>query len=323
MNELIINNRLINAPIINIVNQIKAELTNGKLGTIQVKGDNVRVTCPSHKDGMESHPSCGIYAGDSENIEYGTFHCFTCNSGGPLYHFVAECFDEDDEFGKDWLVERFGTTIIEKELILEPIEFKKPETIKLDESFLDSLQSYHPYMEKRKISREVCSRFKIKYEPATQCIVFPVWDDKGNLYMTTKRSVNDKRFYIDENTEKPVYLLNYIKSNNIQEATIVESQFNCLTLWQWGIPSVALFGTGTPYQYDILNKSGIRHYYLCFDGDVAGDKGISRFLKNIRDDVFVDIILMKRGNDVNDLTEEEFNSLKIISKEEWLDGHRN
>ena len=78
------------------------ELTNGKLGTIQVKGDNVRVTCPSHKDGQESHPSCGIYAGDSDDIEYGTFHCFTCNSGGPLYHFVAECFDESDEFGKDW-----------------------------------------------------------------------------------------------------------------------------------------------------------------------------------------------------------------------------
>lgn len=323
MSELIINNRLINAPIINIIKQLKSELDNGKLKDVQIKGENVRVTCPSHKDGQESHPSCGIYMGDSDNIEYGTFHCFTCGAGGPLYHFVAECFEQDDEFGKDWLVERFGNTIIEKELILKPIELTKTTSItKMDESFLDNLQSYHPYLEKRKISRDVCSKFKVKYEPSSQCVVFPVWDERGNLCMTTKRSVNSKNFYIDADKKKPVYLLNFIKEHNIQEVTVVESQFNCLTLWGWGIPSVALFGTGDGYQYDILNKSGIRHYYLCLDGDNAGDKGITRFLKNIRDDVFVDIILMERGKDVNDLSEEQFNALKIISKEEWLNEHR-
>ena len=48
--------------------------------------------------------------------------------------------------------------------------------------------------------------------------------------MLTRRSVIDKTFIIDKDKEKPVYLLNYIKNNNIKEATVVESQINCLTL---------------------------------------------------------------------------------------------
>lgn len=308
-----INNKAIVAPIEDIIAALKKELRNNKLKHIKQKGDNIIVSCPSHKNGLENNPSCSIYRGDSPDIEYGTVHCFTCGFSGPLWHFVGECFDEDDEFGKEWLCERFGDTFIQEELMLPLIDLsnKKPTQKYLDESILNCFQNYHPYMTQRKLSNYVIDKFKIKYDTSAKCIVFPVWDSNDNLVMLTRRSVNNKMFIIDKDIEKPVYLLNYIINENIKTVYVCESQINALTLWSYGYPAIALFGTGSKYQYELLNKSSIRNYYLCFDGDEAGDKGIQRFIKNIRSDVFVNIVKVPRGKDINDLSLEEFKNLDI------------
>mgnify|MGYP003317035844 CR=1 FL=1 len=130
--------------------------------------------------------------------------------------------------------------------------------------------------------------------------------------MITSRSTVDKRFYIEKDKDKPVYLLNFIKEDNISTVYVCESQINALTLWSYGYPAIALFGTGSSYQYEILNRSPIRNYILCFDGDEAGDKGRARFMKNIRNDVLVSYKKIPFGKDVNDLSKEEFDKLEII-----------
>lgn len=321
MNYPIIKGRIIDTPINIILKKLKSELTNGKLKYIDNKSNGwIRVTCPHHSGGLENNPSCGIYNGDDPKMEKGRAHCFTCNFNVPLYKFVAECFDKSEEYGKKWLLDNFGGKQVTENINLSYINLnKKEKTNYINESILDEMQSWHPYMAKRKLSQEVCSLFKIKYDPISECIVFPTWDEKNNLIMITKRSVNSKNFYLDKDKEKPVYLLNYIKNKNIKEVTVCESQINTLTLWSYGIPSVATFGCNiTQHQFDILNKSGINHYYLAFDGDEAGDKGIKNFINNIKKDVFVDIIILPRGKDVNDLTEEEFNNLKIIPSYNWI-----
>lgn len=53
-------------------------------------------------------------------------------------------------------------------------------------------------------------------------------------------------------------------------------------------------------------------YNLLFDGDEAGDKGIQKFLQNIRKDVIINIIRVPRGKDINDLSYEEVE--KLIDK---------
>ena len=70
--ELVVNGRVINEPIINILKELRSELSNGKLKDIVDKGDEVVVTCPcdEHKGGMESHPSCGVVAVDTKDVEY-------------------------------------------------------------------------------------------------------------------------------------------------------------------------------------------------------------------------------------------------------------
>ena len=311
MSDLRIGNKLITAPIIDIVKQLQKELTNGKLQAWVDKGDNIVVTCPSHKGGLERHPSCAIYCGDSDEVEYGTVHCFTCGLSGPLWHFVAECFDQDDAFGKEWLSERFGNVFVQTSVNIPPIVLnaEKADIKILRESALDNYQSYHPYMTQRKLTAEVIEKYKIKYDPQSGCIVFPVWDINDNLIFLTRRSVYTKQFIIDKDVDKPVYLLNFAVKEKVKNLFIAESQINALTLNGWGYPAVALFGTGTKEQIELLNKSGIRCFTLCFDGDEAGDKGIERFLKNIRKDVIVNVIKIPRGLDVNDMNKEDFTNL--------------
>lgn len=312
--NLIINNRLIDTSIVKILKQIKSEITTGKLATYHEKHDNVVVTCPFHKSGKELHPSCGIYCGDEPTIEYGWFKCFTCGETGPLTKFVGECFNANQDFGKEWLLERYGNTLVERKIQLLPIDLNYRKANYLDEKILDTFQNYHPYMTKRKLSSEIIERFKIRYDTETKCIVFPVWDEKGKLLMLTKRSVENKMFLIDENKEKPVYLLNFIKSQNITSVYICESQINALTLWSWGYPAVALFGIGSKTQYEILSKSGIRVYNLCFDGDTPGDKGTANFIKHFEDKgALINVVKIPRGKDVNDLTKEEFDKLVLTA----------
>lgn len=317
-NGFVIRNKLITTPISKIVKQIKSELVNGKLKDIHIRHNEIRCTCPFHKRGMEENPSCNIYTGeDKEDLKTGQFHCFTCGAKGYFDYFVAGCFDEKIEFGREWLCERYGDTFVVKDLNLPPIDLNMINNKNTDNKFnsqltenmLNEFQSWHPYLETRKLTKEVCEKFEIKYDPKTQCIVFPVRDEKGKLKLLTRRSVNSKKFIIDKDIDKPVYLLHYLIKNNIKEAYVCESQFNSLTLWTHGLPGIALFGTGTTNQYKILNNSPIRTYHLLFDGDDAGDKAIDRFLQNIRKDVIVNIYHLPRGKDVNDLSYEELEAL--------------
>lgn len=313
--ELVINNKVIDAPVYDILKQVHKE-TNGRyLNTIIDKGDNVFIQCPFHSDGKEKHPSCTVFARDDDKYtDKGITHCFACGISVPLFTLVGHCFDQDDEFGKEWLVQRYSNIFIEKQTYLPEIQIGKPKETALDESILNQFAYFHPYQFQRKLSQEIILKYKVGYDKETDSITFPVWDEHNRLKFITKRSVKTKQFFIPQGVKKPVYLLNFMLKENRDTVFVCESQINALYMNTLGYPAVALIGTGTRDQYEILNKSPIRHYILAFDGDEAGDKGITRFLSNIRKDVFVDVMLLPRGKDCNDLTGEEIAQLPLISQ---------
>jgi len=316
-NYIEVKNKFIYTPLWDIIMDIKRQLHNGKLREVKKQGDcNIRVTCPHHKNGLEDQADCDIYIGPTKKkpngevkVAYGTVKCFACEFKGNFITFVAECFDRSYEWAEDWLLENYYDGLYTEEIVLEPIVLSKERKKYLNESILNTFEDFHPYMLKRKLTKEVIKEFEIKYDPKTECLVFPVRDEKGKLWMLTRRSVKDKTFIIDKEKQKPVYLLYYLLKHNIQECYICESQINALTLWTHQLPAVALFGTGSDYQYDLLNKSNIRVYNLLFDGDEAGDNGIRKFLQNIRKDVIVNIIPVPRGKDINDLSYDELENL--------------
>lgn len=319
--NLVINNHIIDAELYDILLKLNMD-TNGKyLKQIRVSGDNIAVSCPFHKDGQENHPSCFVYSRhDSEEVEFGVFQCFTCKTKGSLYKLVAQCLECSVEQAKQWLVEHFSHTIQEHTLQLTDIDLSKRHEQKqyLDESVLEPFRYIHPYIvNKRKISPEIVKKFSVGWNKETDSITFPVWDKHNHLVGITERSVNTKRFYNPSGVDLPVYLLNFVLNENITEVYVVESQIDALYLWTMGYPAIALIGTGGKKAYNQLKNSGIRIYHLCFDGDMAGRHGAIRFIKNMSENLFIDVVVLPEGKDVNDLSKEEFDSLEHIDSYDY------
>lgn len=316
--NLVVNGKLITTPIYDIIKKVKSELHNGKLRDIVDKGANVLITCPFHKDGHESHPSCQVYADEAGDLRLGEFHCFTCKEKGSLEKLIEACFDEQVGFGAEWLDERFGDIFIYQQAYLPEINLNKKLKHYLDESILEEYKYIHPYMYKRRLTDTIIKKFTIGYDKKTDTIVFPVWDEHDKLVMLTRRSVTSKAFYIDKDVEKPVYLLNFLIKEKIKTAYITESQINALTCWAYGYPACALIGTGTQKQYQILSKCGIHHFVLCLDGDEAGDNGIKKLIENLPKDCIIDVKMLPRNKDVNDLDKNTFDNLPIIDAFDWI-----
>ena len=303
--RLTIDNKELNIDILDVLNRIKKE-KNILLSSIQDKGDYYRVTCPFHKGGQEKNPSCSVYKAIDTDIMQGTWHCFTCGRSGSLLSFISGCLNISIDNSKKWLLG--SSYIIENTNIYlsEPIKDNKIIIKYLDESILEKYNYHHPYMDYRKLNENVLSIFQVGCTEDGEYITFPCWDEHDKLVGITKRSTKDKKFILPKDWEKPIYLFNFLKRWNIDTAILVESQINCLTCWGWGFPSIALLGTGTEHQYDILNKSHIRHLILCYDGDYAGQCGSKKIVSNIRKDVIINNVIMPGGKDINDLTEKEF-----------------
>ena len=315
--RLILYNRVIDTDVGDILDVLYQECDGNYLKHRVRKADYISISCPFHNEGQEHHPSCSVYnREDNENVAFGTFHCFTCQKKGPLYVLVSKVLGISYTEAKYWLIEHFSNVYTDRQLMLSDFVEEKPKKYYLDKSILDKYSYLHPYQFKRGLSEEVIKKFHIGWNPDTDSITFPVWDEHNNLLGITERSTKYKRFYIPEDLDKPVYLLNYIKQNNITDVVVCESQINTLTCWTWGIPAIGLFGTGSNKQYKILQKSGIINYHLAFDGDLAGEHGAKRFIQHMPQSVFIDIIKIPQGKDVNDLTKEEFLSLPRIDKSE-------
>lgn len=308
-----IGNKIIDAPMEKILNDARLEASNGKLRVIQDKGRNISITCPVHKNGMESRPSCNVLnVNDDPDLPEGTTFCYTCGYKASLPQLIADIFEKDITFGEDWLLNHYCNTFIEKEIILPEFEAtSEPEPELLDESILLSYDYYHPYMWKRKLSKEVVDRFRVGYDKERDAITFPVYDEKHRLVMVTARSVQTKKFYIPEKVKKPVYLLYDILHRGVTKVFVCESQINTLYLRSLGYDSIGLFGTGSMSQLNTLKKSGVREYVLCFDGDDAGRKGAYKFKKALGDSVFITDLKIPWGKDVNDLTKEQFERILI------------
>ena len=313
MRQLIIDNYVINKPIEEILTLLKLSLTNGKLKDIENKGDDILVTCPHHDGGHEKTAACNIYIGNDTKLPYGYFNCFVCGEKGSFLKFVAECFDAPESYAKAWLLKNFDGELIAKNLFMgEPIVLNRNKGIKkhLDESILDQYQTWNPYLAKRKLSREICELFKVRYDPKYRQVIFPAYDMNGNLVMLAKRSIDVKSFYLDKDVEKPVYCLDYVMKNNIKTVLITEGPFDCLTGWEYGFPTIATFGKISDYQIEQINKSCINIIYAAFDNDAAGRS----FLETLKRKLTKRIIIIETKfpawrKDLNDLTKEELQEI--------------
>lgn len=298
------DNLLISTDVQSILQDIRAEaFTKYDLNyfrDIKIVNNHVMTNCAFHKNGQERKPSAGI------DMTTGFYHCFTCGAAMPFTKFVSRVLfnSNDEDKGKKWLKQNYVDTEFVQRQGLPLTERKKYEPTKfVSEEELDKYRYIHPYMYKRHLTDKIIEKFDIGYDKDTNCITFPVNDISGNCVFVARRSVQGKFYNYPLNADKPVYALD--KCVGLKSVIVVESFINALTLWGYNMPAIALIGTGSTTQFDILNKCSFRHYILCFDGDNAGRLAVKRFVRNINQGTF-EVVTMPEGKDVNDLSYEEF-----------------
>lgn len=302
------------------------------LRKIKRSGNNIMVCCPCHNEGQERKPSCGISIVERKGHPAGTWNCFACGEKGTFELFVSKCFGQESPYwGEKWLLDNFitGDSFERPDIPMDTsrgnILTQKKEKIQyVSEEELASYRFYHPYMWKRKLTPEVVEKYDVGYQkdyvvfedPKTgykktdEVLTFPVRDEKGNCLFVSRRSIQGKSFYLPQNIQKPVYGI-YELPENCDTIVICESVINALTCATYNIPALALFGTGDEFQYGVLNHLNCRHFILGLDPDRAGNKGTYK-LKNALKSRMVTKLLLPKDKDINDLTKEEFFSLKEV-----------
>jgi hypothetical protein len=321
MRVLRIDNYIIEVPLFEVVTQLRMALTNGKLREIKSWSegdDNIVVTCPNrnHKGGREHSAAMNIYVGENSEIPYGFCKCWACDFQCSFVGFVAECFECSEDFAKHWLINKFGILSNSNVITDSPIVLKQKKTsAKLPANYLDNLQNWHPYLAQRKLSREVCELFKIKYDPVASQIVFPCFDIAGNIIMAPRRSIVYKNFYLDKDQDKPVYCLDFIIKNNITTAMICEGPFDVLTCYTYGYPAIGTWGNPSPTQIEAINRSPIKVLYMAMDNDTYGRKFTNIIKAGLDPRIIVKEVHWPAGKkDANELTFEEFNKVMTEAK---------
>lgn len=314
-----LDKKVIDAEVITILQEVKRYRLERDdkliLKDINETGNNIMVTCPFHKDGQERRPSCGVSTVETPDAPAGTVHCFTCGKTMSFEKFISFLLGVDDagSTGTQWLVEHFDISYTRQlNIILSRGGRRSGDTEAfVAEMLLQQYRFYHPYMYKRGLTDEIIERYDIGYDKINDMITFPVRNIQGKCLFLAKRSVKGKTFVLPSSRNKPlygVYELDYSKP----DVYICESFFNALTLAKWGYNAIALMGTGSNYQYNLINLLPFRTIHLCLDGDVAGRHGVMKLMKVISRGKLVYNHELPDGKDVNDLTYEEF--IKIPCK---------
>lgn len=310
-----------------------------------VSGNYQQVYCPIHSGGQERRPSCGILLHDEYRngslYPAGFCHCFACGYAQPLQVMLQDILKSKSitTSALDWLKQNVpGFEVDDIVDSLLPDDLTHALDAKYAVNYIQSLTQpaapqyvseeelakYRytvPYMYDRGLTDELISQFDIgvdmtylpegKKQPVP-CITFPVRDIQGHTLFIVRRSIKNKFFYIPSNVTKPVYGIDQIPSN-CRTLLIVESCFNALTAWKYGQPAVALLGTGNSYQINQLRHLGISSYILGFDPDEAGRRATNKLKHALKDVAIVWAYEgIPEGKDINDLSEEEFKSLKLV-----------
>lgn len=269
---------------------------------------DIMTTCPFHKGGQERKPSFGISRVD------GTCHCFACGWVGSVTEMISKLFGYDDNgaYGERWLSRNFLSL---------SIETRKPLQISLDrrassgvnvspaftEQELDSYRYVHPYMYDRGLTDEIIEKFDVGYDRKTNCVTFPCYYADGSPAFIARRSVKTKFFSYPEEVKKPLYASHLFYENSYNYAVVCESIFNALTCWKWGLPAVALLGTGSYEQYPMLVDLPVRKLILGLDPDEAGNRGAQKIREKVGSRKIITQFDIPCGKDINDLDEEVLN----------------
>lgn len=323
------------------IERILQQLSNqGLVRLNKPLGRYYSIYCPFHNDGNERKPSCGVLI--HSEVRNGTVypegfvHCFTCGYSKSLLTMISDVLKlrGSNLSGQAWLTKYFPEFVsdpskielllpaslmdqLNNQYAIQQIKHLQHKTAPayVSDAELSQYRFYVDYMFKRGLTEEIIQKYDIgvdlNFVPKGRkhkvpCITFPVRDHVGNTLFISRRSIEGKSFYLPEDIEKPLYGV-YELPKHCKQVLLTESCFNTLTSVKYGIPSLAMFGTGTPHQINLIRQLGIPEIILGLDPDEAGIRGTRRLKNGLKDVAIVRTLQdIPEGKDINDLDYNQF-----------------
>lgn len=303
---------VINADVEDIIEQIQDD-TELLQNVIHLEND-IMVSCPVHKGGMEVNPSLGIHK------HTGQVHCFTCGYKGDIVALVSECYGISPTQAKQKLVGKLlysGRRQLDIDILprVERVDY-------IPNTFVQYYQSNNrvalQYLKYRGIKTGVAKHFPIGYNTDKGTIMLFTQDLKGNCVFYKERNVFKKRFYNSQGIKKSNYL--YGAYQLLQSSWqphypvwVCESELDALTVWSRGGYAVAIGGSHiSNKQLNILGQLGVRRLVNGLDRDDAGRQGWKSLCNLVRGISTYDTKFPTDKKDINELTEIEFKNIEII-----------
>lgn len=309
---LTIGEVVISADVEDIVSQIQED--TGLLRDVNELETDIMCTCPIHKGGMEQTPSLGI------NKESGIVHCFTCGYKGDIVTLVSDCYDISYSQAYRKLVGHFiysGGRVLDIGIDRDTTQsnYIPYSTIA---PYIEVNAPAWNYLQGRGVdANKLHNIFPVGYDKMTNSVVFYVRDLKNKYIGSKTRSIQGKRFANATGAKKSTYL--YGAYELLQSAWqpedpvwICESEIDALTVWSRGGYAVAIGGSHiSNRQLQILKTLGVRRIIDGLDKDEAGREGWSNLCTYIKGISTYNTKFPVNKKDINDLTIEEFNNIKI------------
>ena len=303
---------VISADVEDIVSQIQED--TGLLRDVNELETDIMCTCPIHKGGMEQTPSLGI------NKDSGVVHCFTCGYKGDIVTLVSDCYDISYSQAYRKLVGHFiysGGRVLDIGIDRDTTQSSYIPYNTIAPYILANAPAWN-YLQGRGVdANKLYSKFPVGYDTTTNSVVFYIRDLKNRYIGSKTRSIQGKRFANATGAKKSTYL--YGAYELLQSAWqpedpvwICESEIDALTVWSRGGYAVAIGGSHiSNKQLQILKTLGVRRIIDGLDKDEAGREGWKNIRTYIKGISTYNTKYPVNKKDINDLTEEEFNNIKI------------
>lgn len=191
------------------------------------------------------------------------------------------------------------------------LRLERSNRLPLNPAILAGYKYRHPYLEQvRGIAERYQRGFQVGYDPKARAVTFPWFDRGGQLVNIKFRAVADKRFWYfpgGQPIRDHLYGLHHIQRKRARRAFIVESEIDCITLWQAGFPAIALGGANlTTRQRELIIQSPLEELVTATDNDAAGRliaDSINRQLSGYL--AIWEMPIPTEKKDVNDMTRDE------------------
>ena len=119
----------------------------------------------------------------------------------------------------------------------------------------------------------------------TSWITIPVRDMNGNVVFMKLRKdpflESDRPKYMSTGGEASIFNVDVLKDKPDQ-LVICEGEFDCMVLRAFGIPAISSTAGAGTFKVEWIEKlTSVRHLYICFDNDEAGEQGANELIEKL------------------------------------------